>query len=463
MCVQLLGVLRSVTGYPFQVVDPRYARGRSDVRLTRALLLALVIGLLPITSFTALADDEELDELESELGEVEAGLEEAMARLDAARRELDQVESRLSAANAELGRTQTAYEQAEIDYEEAVEEAERTATALILAEQRLERAEQLLAAALDREETAIERLEARVVKAFKDGSTHPTIGLAQGIINAGNWHDIARSTQIYQRTVADDRSLVQEALDARREADLARAEANAAQREAQDLAILAEAAEQRAADELDELERLVEERQAAVNQVAAEHARRESIFQELEADASVMQALANELQSRIAQLRGGGVCQGRVPAGASVFSPGSLPGWAQRLVSRISRANDWVHAVAVASSKHGVDPRVMSALVWSESAFRPDAVSRAGAIGLAQLMPGTARGLGVDPWNPEQNLDGGARYLAMQVDRFGSLELGLAAYNAGPGNVIRYGGIPPFAETQIYVVRVIERCQAIAG
>jgi soluble lytic murein transglycosylase-like protein len=116
-----------------------------------------------------------------------------------------------------------------------------------------------------------------------------------------------------------------------------------------------------------------------------------------------------------------------------------------------------------AARRHGVDAPVFAALVWSESAFRPTVVSHAGAIGLAQLMPGTARGSGCRPVGPEQNLDGGARYLAMQVGRFGSLELGLAAYNAGPGNVIKYGGIPPFAETQIYVVRVIDRCQQIAS
>jgi soluble lytic murein transglycosylase-like protein len=102
-----------------------------------------------------------------------------------------------------------------------------------------------------------------------------------------------------------------------------------------------------------------------------------------------------------------------------------------------------------------LDPRLFAALVWTESAFNPAAVSHAGAIGLAQLMPGTAAGLGVDPWDPVQNLDGGARYLRAQLDAFGSVDLALAAYNAGPNAVSRYGGIPPYVETQFYVLRVL--------
>ena len=90
-----------------------------------------------------------------------------------------------------------------------------------------------------------------------------------------------------------------------------------------------------------------------------------------------------------------------------------------------------------------------------ESAFDPAALSSAGAIGLGQLMPGTAADLGVDPHDPRQNLHGSARYLLMQMDVFGTAELALAAYNAGPEAVARYGGIPPFNETRTHVSRVI--------
>ncbi len=107
-----------------------------------------------------------------------------------------------------------------------------------------------------------------------------------------------------------------------------------------------------------------------------------------------------------------------------------------------------------AARRHGIPEDLFLRLVQQESGWNDRAVSHKGAIGLAQLMPGTAQLLGVDPWNPTQNLEGGARYLRQQYNSFGRWDLALAAYNAGPGAVQQYGGIPPFAETQNYV-RVI--------
>ena len=105
-----------------------------------------------------------------------------------------------------------------------------------------------------------------------------------------------------------------------------------------------------------------------------------------------------------------------------------------------------------AGARHGVDPQLLSLIAERESGFRPTAVSPAGAQGLMQLMPGTARGLGVtDPFDPAQAIDGAARLLRGHLDTFGTVDKALAAYNAGPGNVRRYGGVPPFAETQAYV------------
>ena len=94
-------------------------------------------------------------------------------------------------------------------------------------------------------------------------------------------------------------------------------------------------------------------------------------------------------------------------------------------------------------------------LVHQESRFNPKAVSHKGAIGLAQLMPDTARLLGVDPHDPFDNLEGGARYLAMQYRQFKSWRLALAAYNAGPEAVRKYGGVPPFDETRTYIKRIL--------
>ena len=114
--------------------------------------------------------------------------------------------------------------------------------------------------------------------------------------------------------------------------------------------------------------------------------------------------------------------------------------------------------VAELSARFDLSPALIEALVWQESRWRADAISPAGARGLAQLMPGTARHLGVDPDDPFANLEGGARYLREQIDRFGGdLEKALAAYNAGPGRVIRAGGIPPIQETRTYVASIMGR------
>jgi soluble lytic murein transglycosylase-like protein len=105
--------------------------------------------------------------------------------------------------------------------------------------------------------------------------------------------------------------------------------------------------------------------------------------------------------------------------------------------------------------KHAVPEDLFLRLVQQESGWNPSAVSHAGATGLAQLMPGTAKKLGVNIHDPNQNLDGGARYLRMMYDRFGTWRLALAAYNAGPGAVEKHSGIPPYAETRNYVAVIL--------
>lgn len=114
--------------------------------------------------------------------------------------------------------------------------------------------------------------------------------------------------------------------------------------------------------------------------------------------------------------------------------------------------------IAELAQRFDLSPSLIEALVWQESRWRENAVSPVGARGLAQLMPGTARYLGVDSNDPFQNLEGGARYLREQLDRFdGDLEKALAAYNAGPGRVQRAGGIPNIRETRHYVAAIMGR------
>jgi len=119
-----------------------------------------------------------------------------------------------------------------------------------------------------------------------------------------------------------------------------------------------------------------------------------------------------------------------------------------------------------AAAATGLPEALIDAVIRTESGYRPKAVSRTGARGLMQLMPATAKELGVrDAFDPRQNVMGGAKYLRKMLDRFGSLRLAIAAYNAGPGNVAKYNGVPPFRETQRYVAAVSSRYQnsKIAG
>ena len=140
------------------------------------------------------------------------------------------------------------------------------------------------------------------------------------------------------------------------------------------------------------------------------------------------------------------------------LTPKGRKGASDAAVPRFSGSykGEYLAVAKAAALKHNVPEDLFLRLVQQESGWNPGAVSTKGATGLAQLMPGTADHMGVDIDDPAQNLEGGARYLRLMYDRFGTWKLALAAYNAGPGAVEDSGGVPPYAETQNYILAILE-------
>ena len=147
----------------------------------------------------------------------------------------------------------------------------------------------------------------------------------------------------------------------------------------------------------------------------------------------------------------------RTPAGGGRYTPKAPPASDPSPSQNVVRQH--IHASA---TRFGVDHNLVDAVAWQESRYNPRAISTAGAIGVMQLMPGTAQQLGVrNPHDLEQNVVGGTAYMRQQLERFGNnVPLALAAYNAGPGAVKKYGGIPPYRETQNYVRQIMQRLSA---
>lgn len=170
----------------------------------------------------------------------------------------------------------------------------------------------------------------------------------------------------------------------------------------------------------------------------------------------VFQEKLNEIQNRIPVRLGG------MPSFQEILFTETSGEEMPATEGKSSGASAYDSMIREIADANGVDFSLVKAVIHAESSFDPKAVSSSGAMGLMQLMPGTAKALGVsNPYDPKENISGGVRYLKGLLDRFqNNEELALAAYNAGPGRVKQYGGVPPFKETQSYISKVLEQRKA---
>jgi soluble lytic murein transglycosylase-like protein len=179
--------------------------------------------------------------------------------------------------------------------------------------------------------------------------------------------------------------------------------------------------------------------------------------------AEAVTARVSQIQAMIGTLYGDPVTGGATAPSSTTFASALQHAAAPTATAASAGGSSTPYdgLIADAAQRNGVDPSLLKGLIRQESNFDPGARSGAGATGLTQLMPATAAGLGVgDTTDPAQAIEGGAKYLRQQLDRFGGDEAkALAAYNAGPGAVDRFGGVPPYAETQGYVQKVLGYAQ----
>lgn len=399
------------------------------------LVVALSLGALPVHAQVDPRD--ELEDARDELDGAERSLAEVEATLDRARRELDAVEGRLADATAALRDVEAELALADADLLVAAEETAAQAAVLRVATDELDRARA-------EREASLAALHHRVRQSYKLGPTALTL---ESLIRSRDLHQL-QTTWHAMRTIAA--------------ADVARvraAQASALDESAQRAVVsevtqTARQAERSSALARQRVASLVDAQRGLVTGIEEDRALRLVTLTAIEEDRVVSALLVDTLRQRVAELSSS-LADALLAADPDAVLDGPRPTWAAALPGRGAELSP---AIVGAAARVGVDARLFAALVWSESNFNPSAVSSAGALGLAQLMPGTAAGLGVDPIDPFQNLEGGARYLRIQLERFGRADLALAAYNAGPGAVERYGRqIPPFAETQVYVLRVLER------
>ncbi len=416
----------------------------------RGLVVVLAVGLtaaiavpapaVPGRSTAATPSIEELEQLRDQLADARGDLEGLDAAVAAATDELDAIEERLAGASAELATLTADLEDARAARDAAVAHAAEATAALLEATASLEET----AAAVEDHEGA---LADRVRNMWKHGAADPGSMLLEGLARSQSFHDASVTMQTVEDLLDENRRLVDDATTATRTQARARTGVAEAQQAAR-------AAEATASAEHARVEALVAQQEQVVATVEAERVRRQEVLDLLASDREATARLVQRLDEQVAQLAGR-LASALLESNPDANFDGPPPPWAAALPGR---GREFAPAIVGAAELVGVDPRLLAALVWSESAFHPGAISHAGARGLAQLMPGTAAGLGVDPDDPIANLVGGATYLRMQLERFGRVDLALAAYNAGPGRVVAAGNrIPNITETQVYVLRVLER------
>ncbi|MDX1658757.1 MAG: transglycosylase SLT domain-containing protein [Nitriliruptorales bacterium] len=417
------------------------------MRIRAVLLLVAAGSLLPVAVVDAAEDPlEELQETRDQLEEAGRDLEQLEHELDVARARIEEIDTRLARVTGELAAIRDDLAAAQDRLEDANQREREAAAAL-------QTATDDLGAHVTAWEDNQQRLDARVTEIYKHGSSRPAQLLAEGIVRSKDLHSVTVTVRTVEGIVERDRELV------RSNIELAKLAADARARFADARRVTLR--ERRVvADEVERIEELVARQERLVAEVERERQERASILATIATDRATQVVLIRRLEERVEELADE-LFQAILTEQLDIPFDGPMPAWAAGLPNH---GRQWAPAINAAASAVGLDGRLFAALVWTESNFHPAAVSSAGAIGLSQLMPATAESLGVDPWDPLQNLAGGARYLRAMVTRFGTADLALAAYNAGPGAVEAAGNqIPDIVETQLYVLAVLERYERLLG
>jgi soluble lytic murein transglycosylase-like protein len=399
-----------------------------------AALVVLLVGLAPgAGAQTTELDDTraQRDAAEAERVAAEQRLAQVSADVAAGEEELDRLSSLLADVQESIEPTRLNLEAAE---RRAAAALERASAARV----RLDR----VRGALD---TQRERLAQHAIELYQHGMTG---GNAAGVLGSLLSADdtIVEGLPYLQALAENDVVLVED-----HEALVT--EERAVDDEVRRLAEQAAAQQAAAGRVLAEREDLSRQQADLLAQSTAAQDQRRAQLAELQDDVQARGALVRSLNDRVGLLERSNV--GEPPTGPFPDFVGRLPAAGQ----------EWAPEIVAAATQERVDPRLLAALAWTESTFRPNVTSPAGAVGLCQLLPSTAVGLGVDPFVPEQNLIGGARFLRRLLDRYPQrADLALAGYNAGTGAVDRAGpGIPDFPETQLYVTRVLDRFELLAA